>query len=880
MASQEDATPWEVASDGKGGLPGRGGFGQLGIVRRKPSRPDAPECRAKSCSDKLAQKQMTSVLNCLASLLISPERAYLESFTVPESQYVHDAWARCFGEKGRLKGLKDVETKGGYVFRPFKALTTGKEFQHSRRSLGPNGEQPKPSNIAMAWSPHHDETIIGGVLQGCKISNPVKDGAASKTSRWKMWQTMEADRKGESCISRDYARIKAKKRLAARRAVKKAIRSVMMQDKPWISNVGDESWTLKSLEKASKMAPVELGVDSDSEDSNTVTDQAAAQAMTREIPAKNKKEHPPTIHHKRTRGGVDEFHLGYLTELAERQLDSSSGSGYYEYEWLTKEEVREKDPQEEVIRAFEKKTAEFEAHMNPDAYKKRHTFGESMLDRMENDDWEGYSESEYYEAMGTSKATSKKKTFRKSMKEVKADTRRKLKSKEQQREQELKTQYPPTILESRVGDQGYVEYRVKYAKSLADARRSIYRAGWFLLAEMTDLPDALEAIEKFHTENEEAVRPRKKDVNLEEVPPAPKGAYSGVRGPEEWKAILKLMDEHPPTILKSTIHPDTDDLEYKIKFVARITDAGKPVHETAWMNWLDLCDIPAAIEAIVGFQREEVKETDLQDLDAVVPRSKDFTLAGPSSAAAEYVRASLDAARTEEESGMEIFTRRQARYKFIEQHIDQYHTTILDSRVNSTHGAAEYYVVFLACLADDGKPFHDMDWMSWFDIKDRPAFKDALEFFYQHHPEAVTPGKLERMMMAKTALDDEWCGVGKNGYPGARAEIKEKEELEALMAKYPPTILRSRKMDKYGHKEYNIKFAVRVTNSGKPIYSTDWSAASDLSMVPAAQKAVERFNLEISKGMQPDEDSDEEQGQYFDNSSEYDSDERAFMQEM
>lgn len=148
--------------------------------------------------------------------------------------------------------------------------------------------------------------------------------------------------------------------------------------------------------------------------------------------------------------------------------------------------------------------------------------------------------------------------------------------------------------------------------------------------------------------------------------------------------------------------------------------------------------------------------------------------------------------------------------------------------------------------------------MLWLDIKDKPAFIDALEFFYKHHPGAVTPGKMERKMMAKTALDEDWYGVGKNGYPGARAETKEKQELEELMAKYPPTILRSRRMDEYGQKEYNIKFAVRVTNAGKPIYSTDWSAASDLSMIPAAQKAVERFNLGIFKVMRPDEDSDEE----------------------
>ena len=273
-------------------------------------------------------------------------------------------------------------------------------------------------------------------------------------------------------------------------------------------------------------------------------------------------------------------------------------------------------------------------------YKKRHAFEEAMLDRMERDGWDGYSKSEYHEAI-TMKATEKKKKKKKraeqkSMEEIEADIRRELERKEQEREQELITHYPPTILESRVSEHGYVEYRVKYVKSLVDAQRSIYHAGWFLLAEMADLPGALEALENFHLKNEEAVGPRKKYFKLAKEHQAPKKTHSGVRGPKEWKAILKLMEEQTPTILKSRIHPDTDDLEYKVKFRTRITDGGKSAHEAAWINWLDLCDIPAAIEAIVEFQRQEI---DHVDLDAMVPRSKDFTLAGPSSAAAEIGRA-------------------------------------------------------------------------------------------------------------------------------------------------------------------------------------------------------------------------------------------------
>ena len=56
---------------------------------------------------------------------------------------------------------------------------------------------------------------------------------------------------------------------------------------------------------------------------------------------------------------------------------------------------------------------------------------------MENDDWEGYFDSEYHEAMVMRKPASKKKAPKKSIKEMEEDIRRELERKEQEREQEL-----------------------------------------------------------------------------------------------------------------------------------------------------------------------------------------------------------------------------------------------------------------------------------------------------------------------------------------------------------------------------------------------------------------------------------------------------------
>lgn len=72
------------------------------------------------------------------------------------------------------------------------------------------------------------------------------------TSRYKMWQCLEADRLG-STLALDYQALKTKKRLAARRAAKNTIRSAMMANKPWISNSGDEIWQKRPVQAREKV---------------------------------------------------------------------------------------------------------------------------------------------------------------------------------------------------------------------------------------------------------------------------------------------------------------------------------------------------------------------------------------------------------------------------------------------------------------------------------------------------------------------------------------------------------------------------------------------------------------------------------------------------
>ncbi|KAL2847235.1 hypothetical protein BJY01DRAFT_263042 [Aspergillus pseudoustus] len=207
MAAQDDPTPWAIPapdeeSDNTSGanldtsttsttqlLTGRGHFSRLGIVRRKPARADAESTKSKSCSDKIALRQVSSLLNYETSLFVAPtENAYITALILPEEEITRVGCARCFGEDGRMKGLKGkvwpVQGAGGtgadgrteiwyrYEFRPFRILSIPTEqltslwpFRKPRSSDGEAERQDlegsqsgpaapkksKPSNLSTIW---------------------------------------------------------------------------------------------------------------------------------------------------------------------------------------------------------------------------------------------------------------------------------------------------------------------------------------------------------------------------------------------------------------------------------------------------------------------------------------------------------------------------------------------------------------------------------------------------------------------------------------------------------------------------------------------------------------------------------------------------------
>lgn len=211
----------------------------LFVLTSTTARPDSPPTLSKSCSDKLALKQCTSLLSSPTSLLISPENAYLHSLILPSSQTVQSACQRAFSSTGRMKPVADRRWSGGYAFRPFKVNTTNREFKFSRRSQGSANSVFKSSNISALWNPHEQETLINGVLQGRKQTDVRGGSSVCRRRTWRLLLSMAKVPAFAGLMSGTlYSEIKASSLLKSRRQVKDEVRAEALTG--WIQNHGDD----------------------------------------------------------------------------------------------------------------------------------------------------------------------------------------------------------------------------------------------------------------------------------------------------------------------------------------------------------------------------------------------------------------------------------------------------------------------------------------------------------------------------------------------------------------------------------------------------------------------------------------------------------------
>ncbi|ETN38085.1 uncharacterized protein HMPREF1541_07709 [Cyphellophora europaea CBS 101466] len=243
----EDAIPWELPSSDSS-LPGRGHFSILGAVRRKPARADAQASMSKSCSDKLAIKQATSILSFPVDLLVQrTPNTFLSALIIPSSQYNETGYHRAFGPTGRMQSIdSDNVLFFNVISLPHNAVRF--QFEKRRNDLEP----AKASNVSALWirgyneiAGHSIEVLLNGVKQGFKQFEHHR-GKESMVCRKQMWlqgsiiiRLLQVDALNDGTLS-----YKNAKNDPARSACVEIRNTATQRLGNWHKNAGDDAWTL------------------------------------------------------------------------------------------------------------------------------------------------------------------------------------------------------------------------------------------------------------------------------------------------------------------------------------------------------------------------------------------------------------------------------------------------------------------------------------------------------------------------------------------------------------------------------------------------------------------------------------------------------------
>lgn len=202
MEAQDDPTPWALpnttsTSDTDPELPrtegpilaGRGHFSKLGIVRRKPARADAESTKSKSCSDKIALRQVTSLLSYESSLLVAvTANAYVKGLIMPEEEISKSGCERCFGgaQNGRMRGLNG---KVWPVDAEIDAGTSLGSNEQAGRNKDSESDSQRCHRHSYAFRPFEILSIPNSLLKSLwafrkpRATDPVCEGESKDTSR-------------------------------------------------------------------------------------------------------------------------------------------------------------------------------------------------------------------------------------------------------------------------------------------------------------------------------------------------------------------------------------------------------------------------------------------------------------------------------------------------------------------------------------------------------------------------------------------------------------------------------------------------------------------------------------------------------------------------
>lgn len=118
----------------------------------------------------------------------------------------------------------------GYAFRPFSVKTTAIDFAYSRRNAA---SACKGCNIAAVWTPYVQETLVNGVLQGRKQTDPRGASLLSKARFWDAFLQLRSvlGKGGQEIVTpvNDYEDFKRSNALKTRREVKNKATEVALK---------------------------------------------------------------------------------------------------------------------------------------------------------------------------------------------------------------------------------------------------------------------------------------------------------------------------------------------------------------------------------------------------------------------------------------------------------------------------------------------------------------------------------------------------------------------------------------------------------------------------------------------------------------------------
>jgi tRNA-specific adenosine deaminase 1 len=243
----EDVLPWTI-DENTTAMPGRGHFSLLGRVRRKPARADAPVSLSKSCSDKLALKQVTSILSFPSDLFVQvTSSTFLRSVTVPASQFNQAGFERAFGPTGRVARIEKTDPHF-FDCVPLPEHFPSFQFQKNRSSLRPL----RASNTSTIYIHGSGttclpsiEVLLNGVKQGFKQldTNPRKQSVVCRRQMWLLGVECFSLLNAPAMLgsSSTYQSVKTASSRFERVRTKTEATDGLGN---WVRNSGDESWTM------------------------------------------------------------------------------------------------------------------------------------------------------------------------------------------------------------------------------------------------------------------------------------------------------------------------------------------------------------------------------------------------------------------------------------------------------------------------------------------------------------------------------------------------------------------------------------------------------------------------------------------------------------